>query len=82
MRLVAGATAAATPTTAARKSAGRRGRAARGGGKHRKLNRCFLTGTLGAGNLGLLIDDDLFEVFVADIADIFVDGHDLLPLTI
>jgi hypothetical protein len=78
VRLVTGttATAAATAAAAARKSAGGGGAAARtGSSKDGQLDRSFLAGALGAGNLLLLVDYDLFKVLVAVFADVFVNGH-------
>ena len=75
---VAGAAAPATATTtAAGNPTGWRGRSAHGGSENGKLDRCFLAGTLGAGDFLLLVDDDFFKVFVALFADIFVDRHEV-----
>ena len=73
---MAGAAATATATTAAGESAGRSGGTTRGGGsEYGKLDGCLLTGTLGTGDLLLLVDHDFFKVFVAFFTDIFVDRH-------
>jgi hypothetical protein len=73
-RLVAAAAAATTTATAAARGTARRRARARSG-EDGKLNGGFLAGTLGTGDFLLLVDDDFFEVFVAGIADVFVDGH-------
>lgn len=75
---VARTAATATATASARKPAGGSGAARSGSGKDGQLNRCFLAGTLGAGDFLLLVDDDFFKVFVAFFADVFVDGHEIL----
>ena len=35
----------------------------------------LFAGTLGAGDFLLAIDDDFFELRIAVVADVFVDGH-------
>jgi len=35
----------------------------------------FFAGTFGAGDFLLAIDDDFFELGLAVVADVFVDGH-------
>jgi hypothetical protein len=74
--LVAAATAAAAASAA---SAGGAGGFCRAAGDCRaedgELDRGFFAGTLGAGDFLLAIDDDFFELRVAIIADVFVDGH-------
>jgi hypothetical protein len=72
---VAGATTAAAATAAPRKAPGWIGGAGAGRSKHRKLNRRLLARALGAGNLLLLIDDNLLKALVAAITDIFVNRH-------
>ena len=71
------ATTATATAASAGETTGRRGRAGTvsGGGKDGKLDRGFLAGALGAGDFLLFVDDNLFEVFFAVFADIFVDGH-------
>ena len=77
--LVAAATAAAAASSATTgEGTGRPRRAVAGtgrGAEDGKLNRSFLAGALGAGDFLLLIDDDLFELGLAVVADVFVDGH-------
>jgi hypothetical protein len=76
------AAAAATTTTAtaaARRAARRRAGASRG--KDGELNGGLFAGTLGTGDFLLLVDDDFFEVFVAGIANVFVDGHGVKDLS-
>jgi|SRR5271169_982405 len=70
--------AAATTTTTATTA----GESARGSGgigascrEDGKLDRGFFAGALGTGDFLLLVNDDFFEVLVAGIADVFVDGH-------
>jgi hypothetical protein len=77
MNLVAGTAAAAAATTASGEAAGRAGRAAAGAcrGEDGELDGGLFAGTLGAGDFLLLVDDDFFEALVADVADVFVDGH-------
>jgi hypothetical protein len=70
---VAAAAATTAATTAGRGATRRRARAS--GGEDGKLNSGFFAGTLGTRDFLLLVDDDLFEAFVAGIADVFVDGH-------
>jgi hypothetical protein len=72
---VAAAAATTTTATAAARGAARR-RAGTSRGKHGELNGRLFAGTLGAGDFLLLVDDDFFEVFVAGITNVFVDGHD------
>ena len=73
---MAGAAAPAAAASAAGEATGRRRGCTRAGrGKDGKLDRGFLAGTFGAGDLLLLVDDDLLETLVAGIADVFVDGH-------
>jgi hypothetical protein len=43
------------------------------------LDGCFLGGTLGARDLLLAVDDDFFELGVAIVADVFVNGHFAAP---
>src|SRR5271167_1719925 len=72
--VAAATTAAATAATGG--AAGRSGGAARAGrGEDGKLDRGFFAGALGAGDFLLLIDDDFFELRLAVVADVFVDGH-------
>src|SRR6266849_825744 len=81
------AVAAATAATASATAAGRGGRGFRrsavagavGGGEDRKLDGCFLAGTLGAGDFLLLVDDDFLEARFAIVTDVFVDRHRLIP---
>jgi hypothetical protein len=74
--LVAAATAAAAATSAPGEASGRsRGTAVAGRGKHGKLDGGFLTGTLRAGNLLLLVDHNFLKVLFAVVADVFVNGH-------
>ena len=72
---MAAATAAAA-TSATRGTAGRsRGTDVAGCGEDRELDRGLFAGALGAGDFLLFVDDDFFELCLAIIADVFVDGH-------
>ena len=71
---MAAAAATTTTATAAARRAARR-RAGASGRKDGELNGGLFAGTLGTGDFLLFIDDDFFEVFVAGIANVFVDGH-------
>jgi hypothetical protein len=76
---VAAATAAAAPASTAGGAARRRGRAAvAGGSKHGELDGGFLAGALRTGDFLLFVDDDFFELRLAVVANIFVNGHFLL----
>ena len=77
---MAAAAATATAASAAGEAAGRgRRTAVSGRGKDGKLDRGFLAGTLGAGDLLLLVDHDLLKMLFAVFADVFVNGHWLIP---
>jgi hypothetical protein len=71
--------AAATASAATASSAGWAGRfcgaAGYGGTEDGELDGGFLTGTFRAGDFLLAVDDDFFELRVAVVADVFVDGH-------
>ena len=72
------ATAAAATATAA--PATRRGLRLGGaiavyGAEDRKLDGVLLAGTVWASDLLGRVEDDLFEVGLALVADVFVDGH-------
>src|SRR5262249_21152683 len=76
---------AAVATAAAGAAAGRRregfGRAAGDGrAKDGKLERGFFAGAFGAGDFLLFIEDQLFELGFAVVANVFVDGHEALSL--
>jgi hypothetical protein len=45
------------------------------------LDGGFFAGALGAGNFLLLVDDDFFELGLAVVANVFVDGHRVSSLT-
>jgi hypothetical protein len=80
--LVAAATAAAA-ASAARGAGARFGRAACDcGAEDGELDFGFLARALGARDVLLAVDDDLFERVLAVVADVFVDGHALVPLLI
>jgi hypothetical protein len=76
---MAAATTAAASTAATGKAAGRlRGSAVRRTvprAENRKLNRVFLTRTLGASNFLLLVNYDFLKVRFAIVANVFVYGH-------
>jgi hypothetical protein len=76
---VAGASTAATTTTAAGEGSGgfRRGAVAGaiGSSKNGKLNRVAFARALRAGNLLLLVEHNLLEVRLAILTNVFVDGH-------
>ena len=40
----------------------------------------LFAGAFGAGDFLLLVDDDFFELGLAVVADVFVDGHLLTPV--
>lgn len=75
---VAAAATAAAAASATGEASGRRGGGVAGRGEYGELNCGFLAGALGAGDLLLLVDHDFFEVRLAVVADVFVDGHGLL----
>ena len=82
---MAGATAAAAASTASGKAAGGAGGTVRARcGEDRELDAGSLAGTLGAGDLLLLVDHDLLETGVAVVADVFVNRHFqvLVPLEV
>ena len=72
---MAAATAAAATTASAGWAGGFCGTAGDCGAEDGQLDRGFFAGTLGAGDFLLAIDDDFFELRVAIVADVFVDGH-------
>ena len=77
--LVAAATATAAAASAAGETTGGRGGGNPPGlGKDGKLDRSFLAGALGAGNLLLFVDHNLLKVLFAVFADVFVDRHRIL----
>lgn len=79
--LVTAATTAAAATSTARRAAGwRRGTGGPRRGKDRKLDGGPFAGALGAGDFLLLVDDDFFEVRLAVVANVFVDGHRVTPV--
>jgi hypothetical protein len=78
--LVAAATAAAAASSAAGTGGGFGGAAGYGGAEDRKLDGGSFAGTFGAGDFLLAVDDDLFELGLAVVADVFVDGHsEIIP---
>jgi hypothetical protein len=80
--LVAAATAAAA-ASAARGAGARFGRTACGcGAEDGELDFGVFARALGARDVLLAVDDDLFERVLAVFANVFVDGHALVPLLI
>src|ERR1041384_17752 len=78
--LVAAATAAAAASSAAGTGGGVGGAAGAGGAGDRKFDGGSFAGTVGAGDFLLAVDDDLFELGLAVVADVFVDGHsEIIP---
>jgi hypothetical protein len=77
---VTAATAAAAAASAARGTTGGGRAAVAGCGEHGELDGGFFAGALGAGDFLLFVDDDFFELGLAVVADVFVDGHLLTPL--
>jgi len=78
---VAAATAAAAAPTTPGGATGRSGGASGAGcGEDGELDGGFFAGALGAGDFLLLVDDDFFEVRLAVVANVFVDGHLVTPL--
>src|SRR5579859_918260 len=73
--LVAAATAAATGAAAGRGREGFGRTAGDGRAKDGKLKRGFFAGAFGAGDFLLFVQDELFELGFAVVADVFVDGH-------
>jgi hypothetical protein len=73
--LVAAATASAAATAAGRTGGGFWGAASYGRAEDRQLDLGVFAGALGAGDFLLAVDDDLFELGFAVVADVFVDGH-------
>jgi hypothetical protein len=77
---VAAATTAAAASAASRGGRERLWRATGdGGAKNGKLERGFFAGAFGAGDFLLLVQDELFELGFAIVADVFVDGHGFAP---
>src|SRR5215475_6681413 len=75
-RLVAAATAAAAGAAASGRWREGFGRAASDGrAKDGKLDAGFLAGALRAGDFLLFVEDELFELGFAVVANVFVDGH-------
>ena len=74
-KLVAAATTATASAASARWAGGFCGAAGDCGAEDRELDSGFFAGTLGAGDFLLAVDDDFFELRVAIVADVFVDGH-------
>jgi hypothetical protein len=72
---VAAATAAAAASATTRRAGGFCGAAGYRGTKDRELDGGFFAGAFGAGDFLLAVDDDFFELGVAIVADVFVDGH-------
>ena len=72
---MAAATAAAATAAAAGRARGFCGAAGYGGAEDRELDGGFLTGTFGAGDFLLAIDNDFLELRIAVVTDVFVDGH-------
>jgi len=76
---VAAATAAAARATASGRRGERFGRAAcDGGAKDGELDACLLAGTFWASNFLLFVEDKLFELSFAIVANVFVDGHEII----
>jgi hypothetical protein len=74
-KLVAAATTATASATSAGWAGGFCGAAGDCGAEDGELDSGFLAGTLGAGDFLLAVDDDFFELRIAIVADVFVDGH-------
>ena len=73
---MAGAAATTTAAAPAGEAARRRGgMAGAGRGENGKLDRGFLARALGAGDLLLLVDDNLLKALAAVFANVLVDGH-------
>ena len=73
--MAAAATAAAASAASARGAGGFCGAAGDCGAEDGELDRGFFAGTLGAGDFLLAVDDYFFELRVALVTDVFVDGH-------
>ena len=77
--LVAAAATAAAGAASPRRARRGFGRAAGDGRtENGKLDRGFLAGALGTGDLLLAVDDDFFKLRAAIVANIFVNGHSRL----
>jgi hypothetical protein len=76
-RLVAAATtaAAATATGEGARFCGAAVGGAVGRAEDGELDGVFLAGTAGAGDFLSFVEDDFFEVSLAVVANVFVDGH-------
>ena len=72
---MAAATAAAATTAAAGGAGGFCGAAGDCGAEDGELDRGFFAGTFGTGDFLLAVDNDFFELGVAIVADVFIDGH-------
>jgi len=72
---VAAATAAAATAASAGWAGGFCGTAGDCRAEDGELDGGFFTGTLGTGDFLLPVDDDFFELRIAVVADVFVDGH-------
>jgi hypothetical protein len=73
--VAAAATAAAASAASARGAGGFCGAAGDCGAEDGELDRGFFAGALGAGDFLLAVDDYFFELRVALVTDVFVDGH-------
>ena len=76
---VAATTTAAAASTAGWAGGGFCGAAGDGRAEDGKLDGGFFAGTLGARDFLLAVDDNFFELGFAIVADVFVDGHALVP---
>ena len=75
------ATTAAAATSTARRAAGwRRGTGGPCRGEDGELDGGLFAGALRTGDFLLFVDDDFFELGLAVVADVFVDGHRVAPV--
>jgi hypothetical protein len=82
MGLVAAATAAAAASSAAGgwgRFNGAAVRGAVGGAENGELDGILFAGATGTGDFLGLVEDDFFEVSLAVVANVFVDGHPGTP---
>jgi hypothetical protein len=72
---MATATAAAASSAPGGTGGGFGGAACSGGTEYGELDGGFFAGAFGAGDFLLAVDHDFFELGLAIVADVFVDGH-------
>lgn len=78
--MAAAATTAAGTATAIGRGLGPGGAITVWGAEDGKLDRVLLAGTVRASNFLTFVEDDLFKMGLAIVADVFVDGHQNPPI--